>query len=323
VLAPEGNLASAYGISGPSGLFNPGTLAGPPCDEISNLPAPHTTVNVAALITGCATKYYPATSTNGRPLFDDDWNNFAPVVNLAWDPLGDGKTSIRSGFRVSYMQDHFAIIDGNIDDNEGLVVTQGCNPPDGTCGSNPTLLRDVLSGGPPLPPAPPFQLPSTRTFLDNTAIDFRGYEKKLGTPYYSEWTFGVSREIATNWAVEARYLGNRGVKLRRVADFNEINVEALDPVTGQTFLDAFAKARQNLSCNNSTGASGRFDDATNASCLVPNPLMGALMASEPARVRNRPSLVTALEQNATGEFIYRLTQVETSAPAPGQDRIRG
>ncbi|HEX9919421.1 MAG TPA: TonB-dependent receptor, partial [Pyrinomonadaceae bacterium] len=35
-------------------------------------------------------------------LFDSDWNNFAPTVGLAWDPFGDGKTSVRTNFRLAY-----------------------------------------------------------------------------------------------------------------------------------------------------------------------------------------------------------------------------
>ena len=320
-LTPAGGLRAAYGISGPSGFFNPGQFNGAPCNALGRLPMAPTTANAVSFVEDCATRYYPATAANGRPLWEDDWNNFAPVVSLAWDPAGDGKTSIRTGFRISYMQDHFEIVDGNLDDNEGLRVDDECIPSAGGCTANPRLLRDVT--GPALPPTPEFRLPSVRSILDNSTIDFRAFDESLGTPYYNEWTFSVSREIGKNWALEARYLGSRGIGLRRVADFNEINVRATDPVTGQTFLDAFVKAQQNLACNRSSGAGSRFDDLSGAACVVPNPLMAALIAGEPARLRTASGLITAIEDNATGQFAHRLTQVETSRPAAGQDRIRG
>jgi hypothetical protein len=322
-LLPEGGLSAVYGISGPGGFFNPGTFDGVPCASLGNLPMTVTTTNARALINDCATKYVPATSQNGLPLWEDDKNNFAPVVSIAWDPFGDGKTSIRTGFRISYMQDHFNIIDGNLDDNEGLRVDDTCIPSDGDCLNNPTLLRDLESTGPPLPATPEFVLPSTRSILNSSTIDFRTYDQNLGTPYYNEWTFGISRELRNNLAVEVRYVGNRGVGLRRVADFNEVNVLAKDPVTGQTFLDSFLIAQQNLDCNRSSGKGGRFDDASGAPCITPNPLMKALIAGDTSRLRSRSGLVTALEENATGQFAHRLTQSDTSRPKSGQSRIRG
>ena len=238
-LAPEGGLNAAFGISGPQGFFNPGTFDGTPCSELAGLPADKTKSNAVALIQGCATRYFPATSSNGRPLWNDDFNNFGPVASIAWDPFGDGKTSVRAGFRISYIQDAFSIAGANLDDNEGLEVRQSCIPEDGECPANPLLLRDVIAGTSAVPDAPVFQLPAVRTILDSSTIDFRGYDQEIGTAYYNEWTFGVSREIFDNWAFEARYIGNRGVAQRRMADFNEINVDVLDPVTGQTFRDAF------------------------------------------------------------------------------------
>ncbi len=195
---------------------------------------------------------------------------------------------------------------------------------DGECLSNPRLLRDVMNGGsPPLPPTPAFQLPAARSILDSSTIDFRTYDSNLATDYYAEWTLGVSREIFENWALEVRYIGNRGIKLKRTANYNEINVDAQDPVTGRTFRNAFVVAHHNLDCNRGNGGGNTFLDTTGVDCIQPNPLMGALVANDAGRLGSRTGLLTALERNETGQFVHRLTQVETSRPGSRQGRIRG
>jgi hypothetical protein len=322
-LAPQGNLSAVFGVSGPGGFFNPGTFDGEPCDALRQLPMAVTSANATSLITSCATKYYPVASKKGPRLWNNDWNNFAPVVSLAWDPFGDTRTSVRAGYRISYTQDAFSIVAVNVSENQGIRVSPNCFPSDGSCVNNPRLLRDLNPSAPPLPPIPPFRLPSSRSILDSATIGFRVFDWNLGTPYYNEWTLGISRQLWANWAVEVRYVGNRGVALRRMADFNEMNVYARDPVSGQTFLDAFVLAQHNLNCNRASGFGSRFDDATGAACIKPNPLMAVLIAGEPSRLRSLSALVTALELNQTGQFIHRLTQYDTSAPAPGQPRIRG
>ena len=326
LLLPEGGFDAVYGISGEAGFFNPGVLQGPPCSALSGLPRARTTANAVSLINTCSTRYVLGSSSNGVPLWKDDLNNFGPVVSVAFDPFKDGKTSIRAGFRISYFQDVFSIIEGNVDDNEGLQVTQNCIPTDATCVNNPTLLRNLTATGAPLPRVPAFQLPAFRSILDSNAQDFRTYQNDLGTSYYREWTVGVQREIFKNVSLEARYVGNRGGDLRRVADFNEVNINARDTVSGQTFLESFLIAQQNLACNNASTVvanQGRFD-TLGLSCSRANPLMDALITGDQARLRVRQTLLDALRNNAPGEFAYRLVHSETSFPAAGQtERIRG
>ncbi|MDA2913466.1 TonB-dependent receptor [Acidobacteriia bacterium AH_259_A11_L15] len=327
-LIPEGGEDAIFGVSGREGLFNPGVLAGTPCPTL-NLPtsdparAP-TRDNARALITSCSIPNVPGGSTNGLKFWNDDLNNFGPVVSLAWDPWGDGRTSIRAGFRISYFQDAFAIVEDNVDDNQGLRLEIECVPRDGECANNPLFIRDIATLGPPIPATPTFDLSSPVTILNSSTQGARMFINDLETPYYIEWTLGIQREIGLNTALEVRYVGNHGVRLRRVRDFNEINIFAFDPNTGQSFLQAFLIAQQNLACNRANGAGSRFDTRA-FPCSIANPLMDVLIAGQPSRLRSRSGLRRALDRNAPGQFVHRLTQRETSRVnnVGGTSRIRG
>ncbi|MDH3492605.1 MAG: TonB-dependent receptor [Acidobacteriota bacterium] len=322
LLIPEGGESAVFGVSGPGGFFNPGVFDGTACPVLGTLPMNPTTSNVRNLINTCAVPNVLGGANNGLPLWDNDFNNFGPVIGVAWDPFKNGKTSVRAGFRISYMQDHFAIIDSNVDDNEGLTVDQDCIPADGTCINNTLYLRNLNTANPPVAAPPPFQLPVRRSLLDSTVQDFRTYDRDLQTPYYQEWTVGFQREVMKDLAVEVRYVGNRGRQLRRVADYNEYNINALDSVSGMTFLQSFILAQQNLACNRANGVSNRFDERT-FGCSVANPLMDVLIAGDITRLATTSGLLDALDFNAPGEFLDELLIDRTSRPSSGQSRING
>ncbi|MDX2266699.1 MAG: carboxypeptidase regulatory-like domain-containing protein [Bryobacter sp.] len=175
-----------------------------------------------------------------RPWYKKDYNNFAPNIGLAWDPSGEGKTSIRAGYSVNFANDEFIrSVDNNTATNAGLAQ-----------GVNLTNLTSRASA-PPAIPTPTFQVP--RTFAQNFAASptsaFGVPDPTLVTPYVQQWSLGVQRELGSG-ILEVRYVGNRGTKQFRAFDYNQIDFN-LPPGYRQDFLNALnngllAQARTGL-----------------------------------------------------------------------------
>ena len=167
----------------------------------------------------------------GGQLYNPDRNNFGPNVGLAWDPRGDGKTAIRAGFSMNYVNDEYLVaLTGNANTNAGL--SQGV--------TNPTALASLVSAGLPAIPNPAFAVP--RTFLDNYNLspttNFGMADPNLRSPYVEQWNIGIQHEFK-GFILEGRYIGNHGVKLLRALDYNQININA------GGFLTDFLHAQQN------------------------------------------------------------------------------
>ncbi|QQS46457.1 MAG: TonB-dependent receptor [Acidobacteriota bacterium] len=182
-----------------------------------------------------------AGSGTGRPFFDNDYDNFAPSISLAWDPFGDGRTSIRAGYSMSYVIDNniSTVLNAAVRGNDGLQADVALLNPSGT----------VSGGGIQPVPVPAFQVP--RQIADNLAIDFGTalftIQQNLQTPYVQQWTFGVERELFRDTVFEARYVGNRGVKLTRAIDINQVRI------FDNGFLEDFQRAERNLAANGNPG----------------------------------------------------------------------
>ena len=229
------------------------------------------------------------------PAVQHDLNNFGPNIGFAWDVFGDGRTAIRGGYSVNFVNDEFlSSITGNANTNAGLgqnVTGQG-------------LAAQVAT--PPTITPPTFKVP--RTFGDNYALsrttNFGIADPNLRTPYVQQWTIGVQREMK-GIMLEARYVGNHGTKLLRALDYNQINLNA------GGFLADFNRAYNNG--NLALKANGSFNPAYNANIAGSQPL--TVLPTLPSGQCNPTAAanVTTIQQGSAADYAWNCQSTATTA----------
>jgi len=231
------------------------------------------------------------------PLYNSDRKNFAPNVGLAWDPFGNGKTSIRAGYSVNFVNDEYLVaLTGNANTNAGLAQSV----------TNPTALTSLISAGLPAISTPAFQVP--RTFQDNYNLspttNFGMADPSLRAPYVQQWNIGIQRDVK-GFVVEARYIGNHGTKLLRAIDLNQININS------GGFLADFLRAQSNG--NLALAKSGVFNPAydptiSGSQVLTVFPLMPS--GGNLTNSTNR----TYLQQGAVADMAFNYQSTKANGP---------
>lgn len=176
--------------------------------------------------------------SSGHPEYNKDLHDFGPNIGVAWDPFGDGKTAVRAGYTIHYVNDDLATaVDNALSGNAGLSSTAGNADAVNTVSGVNTLPAA------PLVATPPFLIPTT--FSENAAnlgvVNNAGFaiSPNLRTPYVQDWNLSVQRAIGWNTTVTVSYLGNHATDLIRGLDINQVIINQ------NGFLSAFNIARNN------------------------------------------------------------------------------
>lgn len=224
----------------------------------------------------------------GRPYYAKPLKNWAPNAGLAWDVFGNGKTSIRAGYSMHYVDDQIVeVTDGFTYTNPGLQVFPGAFD-----------LSGVVSKPPPIP-APPFKVPTS--FADqynlNPTVYYTLINPKLKTPYDQQFAFAIQQEFKGT-IIEARFVGNHATKLLRGFDLNQSDI------VSNGFLGDFLKAQNNGFL--SLKANGTFNPAYNAA--IPGSQQLPVFAKLTGGGQLRSATVrTLIENGEAGELAYQYT----------------
>ena len=226
-------------------------------NNIANCPEDFSSQQVAQLaqLAGiCGPGGFAASTQLGK----GDHNNFGPRVGFAWDIFGDGKSSVRGGFGVSYEGTlynplsnsrwnlpyySFNFVDNFLNGDVNTLVygpttcdATSCSP----SGAAPSFTGPPTNPGMGTGAQATGNLTGWAPFSPNQAI-LTGIVLPEGIrdPYVYNYYLGVQRELPWKTVLEVNYVGDAGHKEFRAENINRHPGSVLAP--GTVITDNFGR----------------------------------------------------------------------------------
>jgi hypothetical protein len=178
------------------------------------------------------------TAPNGR-LWNLNLKQFAPKIGFAYDPQGNGKTSIRGGFGLSYER-NFNNVTFNVIQNPPNYAVVAFTAADNGGDNIPISTNNFSTFG------------TSNGLKALPPVTLRAVDPGIKPAYSENWSLSVERQVASGTTASVSYVGTRGIHNYSIANINR-------SYSGGNYLgDARLSARTNLqySSINFRGADG-------------------------------------------------------------------
>ncbi|HEX8881991.1 MAG TPA: TonB-dependent receptor [Candidatus Acidoferrum sp.] len=154
-----------------------------------------------------------------------DYKDFAPRIGFAWDPFGNGKTSLRGGFGMFYDTLNGWMSDWATDEPPFAGSADLFFNPSPTNAANTTTSDPYGTAGSPDPFPSQIPPPSSLDFNAAGLLPFGNgnnnfVDPHLKTPYIYQYNLSVERQISNSLMAEIGYAGSSSHKLLTWLDTN-------------------------------------------------------------------------------------------------------
>jgi hypothetical protein len=182
-----------------------------------------------------------------KSLWSPSYGTVSPRVGFAYDLTGDGRTSVRGGFGISYERNF-----GNVTFN----VIQ-----------NPPNYAVVVINNTPVTTSNSGPLAGSSGSINLPATSLRNVDQNIKTAQTQFYSLALERQLASGTVVSLQYAGARGLHLYDIKNINTLgggNAYLGDPIADSTGLATLTRLNSQYSNINNRGSSGdSYYDAMN------------------------------------------------------------
>lgn len=201
--------------------------------------------------------------------FNSDFKSILPSVGLAWDPFGNGKTSIRANYRMASDRLATFLFGSFIYQNTPGNNIAATNSNFGQAGGLYRNLAPELANL--FPNQTPVALRQPPAFGTGSV---NAMDRDFRFPQIHSWSASFQQEIWGKNVIEINYIGKKGTHLLGGYNANQVDIFTIHPTYGESFVQAFNRLRNDLTANSPlinalmTGSASDNDGSTRFRALI-------------------------------------------------------